>query len=240
MNKHSSIVISGVGQRLGFFLARAFLNEGYHVIGTYRKQRDELKQLSCLGAELYCCDFYIGDQVDGFISAVQKQHQQLRAIIHNASEWLDDRQPWFEVMDKMMKVHVSSPFQISMQLAPLLQASDSDFADIIHISDYVASTGSKKHAAYAASKAAVDNLSLSLAAKFAPKIKVNSIAPSLIQFNNDDGENYRERTLKKSLIPSEAGYAEIKNSVSYLLGSAYITGSIVTVNGGRHICRQSC
>ena len=52
-------------------------------------------------------------------------------------------------------------------------------SDIIHITDYVVERGSDKHIAYAASKAALDNMTRSFARKLAPEIKVNAIAPSL-------------------------------------------------------------
>jgi dihydromonapterin reductase/dihydrofolate reductase len=47
----------------------------------------------------------------------------------------------------------------------------------------VVERGSDKHIAYAASKAALDNMTRSFARKLAPEIKVNAIAPSLIMFN---------------------------------------------------------
>ena len=50
-------------------------------------------------------------------------------------------------------------------------------SDIIHFTDYVVERGSDKHIAYAASKAALDNMTRSFARKLAPEVKVNSIAP---------------------------------------------------------------
>lgn len=78
-----------------------------------------------------------------------------------------------------MQVHVSAPCQINLALAPLLRAEGSGKADIIHVGDHVSERGSRKHMAYAASKAA-DNLTLSFSANLAPGVKVNSIAPALV------------------------------------------------------------
>ena len=60
--------------------------------------------------------------------------------------------------------------------------------------------GSDKHIAYAASKAALDNMTRSFARKLAPEVKVKSIAPSLILFNEHDDAEYRQQALNKSLM----------------------------------------
>ncbi len=134
-----------------------------------------------------------------------------------------------------MKVHVSAPYRINLALEPLLRASSHPHADIIHIGDYVSNRGSRKHIAYAASKAAQDNLTLSFAARFAPEIKVNSIAPALVLFNEGDDEAYRRKALAKSLIQHEGGLDEFQHTIDYLLDSNYVTGRIIHMDGGRHL-----
>ena len=133
----------------------------------------------------------------------------------------------------MMDVHVTAPYRINLALEPQLKAGSP--ADIIHIGDYVSGRGSRKHIAYAASKAAQDNLTLSFAARLAPDVKVNSIAPALILFNEDDDEAYREKTLKKSLMQREGGLDELLHHVDYLMDSGYVTGRVVHMDGGRHL-----
>ena len=110
-----------------------------------------------------------------------------------------------------------------------------EHADIIHIGDYVSSRGSRKHSAYAASKAAMDNLTLSSSARLAPKVKVNSIAPARVLFNEHDDAEYREKTLMKSLMQREAGLHEFQHAVDFLMNSHYVTGRILPVDGGRHL-----
>jgi len=133
----------------------------------------------------------------------------------------------------MMAVHVDAPYRINLALADLLKAGAP--SDIVHLGDYVSGRGSKKHIAYAASKAAQDNLTLSFAALLAPEVKVNSIAPALVLFNEDDDAAYREKTLKKSLMQREGGLDEMQHQVDYLLDSQYVTGRIIHMDGGRHL-----
>ena len=195
-------LITGVGKRAGFHLAKRFLQRGMPVIGTYRTRYERLSDLQNLGADLHACDFNRREDVDDLIYAIRSQYPRLRGIIHNASDWVgeDSEVPLHQVMERMMRVHAGVPYEINHRLAPLLQACEDEHADIVHISDYVASRGSKKHIAYAASKAAQDNLTLSFAAKLAPKVKVNSLAPALLLFNEGDSPAYRVKALGKCLM----------------------------------------
>lgn len=236
----ANVLITGVSQRIGLHLAQSLINSGYHVIGLYRTMRPGVEKLQESGAELYQLDLYQNENVDLLISQLQTKHSALRCIIHNASEWISDKVYDASTFDKLFQIHVHVPYKLNMALVPMLRDSDSEFADIIHFSDYAASIGSAKHSAYAASKAALDNLTLSFATRFAPKIKVNSIAPGLILFNEHDTADYRERALQKSLIQREGGVEEIEQAVSYLLESRFVTGRVLPVDGGRHLVKKKC
>src|SRR5690606_11865287 len=108
-------------------------------------------------------------------------------------------------------------------------------SDIIHITDYVIEKGSDHHIAYAASKAALDGMTRSFAKRFAPLIKVNSIAPSLLMFQDDDDLEYRKKTLAKSALGVEPGPQVIADALLYLLNNHYMTGRVIALDGGRNI-----
>jgi len=154
--------------------------------------------------------------------------------VHNASEWLAET-PGDEAgqFTRMFSVHMLAPYLINLHCAPLLHASE--VADIVHISDDVTRKGSSKHIAYCASKAGLESLTLSFAARFAPRIKVNGIAPALLMFQPTDDAAYRANVLAKSALGIEPGAEVIYQSLRYLLDSTYVTGTTLTVNGGRHV-----
>ncbi len=94
-------------------------------------------------------------------------------------------------MVAMLQIHVYTPHLLNLLLEPCLLGHGQGSANIIHLTDYVVEKGSDKHIAYAASKAALDNMTRSFACKLAPEVKVNAIVPALIIFNPDDDEAYR-------------------------------------------------
>jgi dihydromonapterin reductase/dihydrofolate reductase len=232
----SPILITGAAQRIGLALVQHFVKNQQPVIMTYRSRHHIIDELEQQGVICIQSDFEDADAVNTLVANIKAHTNSLKAIIHNASSWdCEAKNPDHEhLFDSMIRIHAKVPYLLNMALSDLLLACDG-IADIIHLTDYVVETGSAKHIAYAASKATLDNLSKSFAAKFAPHIKVNAIAPSLIIFNEHDSPEYKEKTLKKSLMAIEPGCREIVNSIELLLNSHYITGRSLQVDGGRHL-----
>lgn len=228
------ILITGASRRVGLHCAQRLLADGQPVIISYRSERPEVQQLRALGAVAIHGDFSSEAGVMDFIAQLKSQTKSLRAIVHNASEWLAETPGnEAEVFTRMFSVHMLAPYLINLHCEPLLHQCE--VADIIHISDDVTRKGSSKHIAYCASKAGMDSLTLSFAARFAPRIKVNGIAPALLMFQPDDDCAYRARALAKSAMGIEPGPDVIYQSLRYLLDSPYVTGTTLTVNGGRHV-----
>ncbi|WP_397378093.1 dihydromonapterin reductase [Pseudomonas sp.] len=228
------ILITGASQRIGLHCAQRLLADGYPVIVTYRTLRPAIEELKAAGAITLQADFANEGQILAFIEQLKSHTDSLRAIVHNASDWHAET-PGDEAaaFTQLFNVHMLAPYLINLHCEGLL--AQSAVADIIHLSDDVARKGSANRPAYCASKAGLDNLTLSFAARFAPRIKVNGIAPALIMFNPDDDAAYREKTLKKSALSIEPGPEVIYQSVRYLLDNPYVTGTTLTINGGRHL-----
>lgn len=230
------ILITGGTQRLGLAIAEDLLAQSHKVIITYRTPKPAVEHLKNLGATLVQADFSTQQGIERAIAEIKSVTSGLRGIIHNASDWAAesaDTSP-AELMNKMMAVHVHAPYQFNLALQSWLQSTEG-FADIIHMTDFVQEVGSTKHIAYSASKAALHNLTLSFARQFAPQIKVNSIAPALLMYNEWDDEAYRQKAPNRSLLKHVPGAVEAVKAVNYLLNSEFITGQTIHLNGGRHL-----
>lgn len=228
------ILITGASQRIGLHCAIRLLEAGQPVIISYRSERPALDLLRERGALTLQADFASEAGIMAFIETLKSHTDNLRAIVHNASDWLTETSGnEAAVFQQMVNVHMLAPYLINLHCEPLLRRSTP--ADIIHISDDVVRAGSAKRPAYCASKAGLDSLTLSFAARFAPAIKVNGIAPALIQFNEGDDAAYRAKRLAESALGIEPGAEVIYQSLRYLLDNPYVTGTTLAVNGGRHL-----
>ena len=228
------ILITGAGQRVGLHCAQRLLADGYAVIFTYRSEKSGVQTLLDLGATALFADFSNEAGILDFIQRLKARTHSLRAIVHNASAWLEETpQTETSAFMHMFSVHMLAPYLINLHCSELLERSSP--ADIVHITDDVTRKGSSKHIAYCATKAGLDSLTLSFAAKLAPQIKVNGIAPALLMFNPDDDAAYRTKALAKSVLGIEPGAEVIYQGLRYLLDNPYVTGTTLTVNGGRHL-----
>ncbi|SHM75809.1 dihydromonapterin reductase / dihydrofolate reductase [Pseudomonas asturiensis] len=228
------ILITGASQRVGLHCAQRLLEQGQPVIISYRSERPSVDELRRAGAVALKGDFSTEAGIMAFIAELKSHTDSLRAIVHNASEWLTETPgDEAEQFAQMFSVHMLAPYLINLHCASLLHVSE--VADIVHISDDVTRKGSSKHIAYCASKAGLESLTLSFAARLAPRIKVNGIAPALLMFQPKDDAAYRANALAKSALGIEPGAEVIYQSLRYLLDSTYVTGTTLTVNGGRHV-----
>jgi dihydromonapterin reductase/dihydrofolate reductase len=229
------ILVTGGAQRLGLAIAEHLCQseQTQKLIITYRTKKPSVDALSAKGVVALYADFSTNEGIADFIKALRAETTQLKAIIHNASDWDSEKgnSDYAHLFSKMMQVHASAPYQINMACKDMLIEG----ADLIHMTDYVQDTGSNKHIAYAASKAALHNLTLSFASMLAPSVKVNSIAPSLLMFNKDDSEQYKAKALSKSILGICPGAQEAVNAVDFILNSQYLTGQVIHLNGGRHL-----
>ncbi|ADZ90587.1 dihydromonapterin reductase [Marinomonas mediterranea] len=240
MREKLPILVTGGTQRLGLAIVHALLRNGYELIVTYRTPKASVDELRKMGVRCIRSDFENANCIAELVETITQDCQGLRAIIHNASDWqAEDEVSYSALIERMFKIHVNAPYELNMAFSELLKhaacSGEDQSADIIHFTDYVAEKGSDKHIAYSSSKAALANLTLSFAKKLSPHVKVNSIAPSLLKFNDKDDEEYRAKALAKSLMQIEPGEQEAVAAVEYILSSRYMTGRTIALDGGRHL-----
>lgn len=233
----SPILITGGAQRLGRHCAERLVEEGHPVIISYRRERPELDELRARGIVTLQADFASEAGILDFIARLKAETSSLRAIVHNASDWAPDStgEDAGSNFERLFRIHMLAPYLINLQCRELLEACGEPQRDIVHMTDYVVQKGSRKHAAYAATKAGLDNLTLSFAAMYAPSIQVNAIAPALIMLNQGDSEAYVEKARAKSAMRMIPGPGVIYQSLRYLLDNRYVTGVTLPVDGGRHL-----
>ncbi len=234
----NTVLITGGAQRLGLYNAERLAEAGYHVIVSYRTERPALAELKAAGVTPLQADFSAVDGILRFIETLRTTTRQLRAVVHNASAWLPDEvvadRP--QAFLELVNVHMLAPYLINLQCADLLlQGPTEEPRDIIHMTDYAIQKGSAKHAAYVATKAGLESLTRSFAKRYAPRIKVNAIAPALIKFNEGDDENYRAKALKKSALQIEPGEHVVWQALQFILENRYLTGAVIPMDGGRHL-----
>jgi len=233
-----AILVTGAGRRVGLHLAQRLLAAGHPVIAHSHHESEAVNELRAKGALSIASDLTDGKALPALVQFVEGHVQSLRAIIHNASIFeitsaeVDNAVAQFQ---RMVAIHAIAPFYLNNCLVSLLHACREEHADIIHITDIYADNPNDRFDAYCASKAASQNLALSFAKKFAPKVKVNVIQPGPILFQDWHGQELRSQILAETLLKKEGGVESVGLAAEAILANNYQTGAIVVVDGGRHL-----
>jgi dihydromonapterin reductase / dihydrofolate reductase len=233
-----AVLVTGAGQRVGFHLIQRMLAQGRSVIAHYRTLTEGVSLLQCQGVLCVTADLATEAGVHHLIASVRSATSSLRAVVHNASAFEATAPTVSEALrqfDVFYAVHMRTPFALNLAFADLLAKCSEKRADIIHITDIYADNPNYTFDIYCATKAGLQNLTLSFAKRLAPKVKVNAIQPGPVLFKEWHDLQARKRVLKDTLLGEEGGVEAIGLAVEALFANHYQTGAIVAVDGGRRL-----
>ena len=227
-------LIFGATGSVGSSLAEQLKNSG-NDIHLVARNETEVKVI----AEKLGCSYTVVDVLeDGFIEKVKTDVNEIKGIAYCVGSI--DLKPLRMVteadMNKCMKLNLYSAVEIIKGYQDSLKKNK---GSIVLFSTVAAQRGFTNHTIIASAKAAVEGLTVTLAAEFAPNVRVNCIAPSLTK------SKIAEPMLKNTAIAEGIAKAhplkrlgEGKDSASlakFLITdeSSWITGQIIAVDGGR-------
>jgi 3-oxoacyl-[acyl-carrier protein] reductase len=241
-------VVTGSSSGIGAATAVGLAKLGCDVVVHYRRSRDEAEQVAvavrAAGARATVvagdtavdadCRRIVGAAVESFgrLDILVNSAGTTKFIKHSDLDGVTD-DVWRNIMD----VNVKGPFQcIRAAREPMTRAGG---GQVVNIASIAGIKGTGSSVPYAASKAALINMTISLARALAPTIRVNAVAPGFIAgrwLQEGLGENYEAvlaRTEKKLPTGRVSTPDDIADAVlSLLTGSQNVTGQTLTVDGG--------
>jgi len=138
-----------------------------------------------------------------------------------------------EHLRRMTAIHVTGPLMLLKELEPKMR----DGSGVVLLSSVAAFRGSYDPG-YATAKAAVTGLGRSLAREWAPRTRVNVLAPGLIENTpvfDAMTEDFRRRHLASTPLQRLATAEECASAVGFLLTHTHLTGVVLQMDGGQHL-----
>ena len=238
-------MVTGASQGIGRACAVAIAKAGAHVALAARnaaKLAEVAAEIEAAGGKAmpFEMDLASEESIKAVTKAVVAQYGKLEILVNNGGITRDN------LMLRMKLADWNAVLQTNLTGAFLLtQAASSSmlkarWGRIINISSVVGETGQAGQANYAASKAGLIGLTMSLARELASRnITVNAVAPGYISTPMTDVLNDQQRSAMLTQIPLDrAGTPEDVAAAVVFLASdqaGYITGHVLDVNGGMHM-----
>ncbi|MCV6590474.1 MAG: SDR family oxidoreductase [Marinobacterium sp.] len=244
------ILITGGGRGIGAQTARLAAERGYRVCISYRENiaaADRLlRELRAGGysADAFCCDVSCEAQVLALFQWLDHFPGRLAALVNNAG--LLETQMRLDQMDvgrlhRVMNTNVIGSFLCAREAVRRMSTLHGGSGGaIVNLSSAAARLGAPdEYIDYAASKGAIDSMTLGLSKEVAAEgIRVNAVRPGLINtdIHASGGEPGRVGRLASSVPMQRGGEAvEVAQSILWLLSdeASYVNGALLDVTGGR-------
>ncbi|MBI5242019.1 MAG: SDR family oxidoreductase [Elusimicrobia bacterium] len=232
-------LVTGGARRLGRAISLALARAGADVVVHCHRSVAEagalVRELRGLGRGAWVERAALDDAAQAeelFAAASRSAGGRLDILVNNASIFPKGRLGELDPadLDRNIRVNAFVPFVLGRALARerrggcVVNMLDS------RIMDYDA-----EHAAYHISKRVLATMTRMMALEFAPRVRVNAVAPGLVLPPPGEDDAYLKRFKRTNPLERHGSAEEVAEAVLFLARSGFITGQTVFVDGGRHM-----
>lgn len=245
-------IITGSARGVGAATAKLLAGKGYNVVINFSKNEagaaEVQKTCAASGADTLVCraDVSIDEDCRKMVDETVRRWGRIDTLVNNAGATKYVAHHKLEGLTKddflrLYSVNVVGPFQMIRAVVPHMKKLGK--GSIVNIASLSGVTAEGSSVAYCASKAALLNMSVSLARVLGPEIRINSVCPGFIQ-----GEWGREglgpalyeksKAFLENKVPLKitATPDQITTTVLYLIeDAALMTGETLLLDGGQHL-----
>jgi NAD(P)-dependent dehydrogenase (short-subunit alcohol dehydrogenase family) len=234
------VVISGASSGIGLESARMLASRGAEVCLTARRTGplDAAAEGIGDGAWAWPCDVSDRNSVAALAAEIKNRWGAVDGLVNNAGiapmarldETTDD------IWDEAFAINVRGPFLLCRELGALLHEGVS--SSVVNVSSNLAERAIPGMAAYNASKAALNQLTRSLALEWAPQVRVNAIMPAVVDtpIHASRGLSSEEVEAMGKIHPMKrvGQPQDVAAMIVFLLSdaSSWMTGTVIPVDGG--------
>lgn len=239
-----SAVVTGATRGLGHAFARALAEAGANIliVGRDAAAADKVRrEVSALGVEVevLIADLTKRAEVEGMVTTAVARFERIDVLVNNAGACI--HRPALEVTeaewDHVMNTNLRALWTVSQCVgAQMVEQGGGSIVNIGSISGLIVNRP-QWQPAYNASKAAVHQLTKSLAAEWAPwGIRVNAMAPGYVKTDMSpvDEPRFRGRWIEDAPMQRYATADELGPAMVFLASdaSSFVTGSVLVIDGG--------
>ena len=244
-------IITGSATGLGATVARQLAAKGGCVVINYTRSETEARataaECQALGGEALLCQADVSVDADcrrmaaaaldqwGRIDGLVNNAAQSKIVPHTDLEGLSG-----EDFQRIFGVNVIGAYQMVRAVTPAMQSQGK--GAVVNVSSGSGFSGTGSSIAYAASKAALNVMTFSLARALAPEIRVNAVCPGVMQTRwwreglGDGYDAFIQRYAESAPLKTAGTTEAVADPVVWLLeGAEHVTGETILVDAGSHL-----
>lgn len=241
-------IVTGAGTGVGRATALALAEAGCSVAVNYSRSKDAAQAVAAeaashgVNAIAVQADVANDDDCRRLVQTAVDSFGRVDVLVNNAGTTSfiphhDLDAVTMETWHNIMGVNLIGPFQMARAAAGALKAGGA--GQIVNVSSVAGVYATGSSIPYCASKAALNNLTITLARVMGPEVQVNTVCPGFIDGSwlqegfGDAFEAIKQSVVDKSLLRAVCTPDDVKDAIfGFLLGSKLTTGEIVVVDGG--------
>lgn len=231
------VLVTGGAKRLGAAIARACAMVGWRVVIHYGGSRDEAETLAAeLGGATVQGD--LGDvagAADLFTRAVEAAQAPIDALVNSASSFEEDRP---EAIDAALAARLHAINCVTPARLTAALAAQGREGAVVNLLDQKLANPNPDYFSYSLSKYALAGATTMLAQAFAPRVRVNAVAPGLTLRSGEQSDAEFDRVARANLLERAVGAEEVAAGVVYLLGARSVTGQTLFVDSGQRFLKR--
>ncbi len=238
-----AVIISGGSRGLGLTLVRHYLSKGHNVASFSRKRSDAVSTLAQdhpSSFQFTEVDAAHAESLRQFVADVKTRFEKIDSLINNAGLAHDRVLPLMtdDQIEQMLDVNLKASLILSRECARIMLTQSK--GTIVNISSIIAQRGFSGLAAYAATKAGMIGMTKSLARELGPRgIRVNAVAPGFLdtEMSGSLEDRQRDQIIRRTPLGRLGTTEDVVSTVHFLTSEAsqFITGQVITVDGGASI-----
>lgn len=239
--KDKTALITGGAHRVGKAITMALAEAGANVIINYHSSGEAARQTAAeaesLGVNALPIQADVSDyeQVQRMVTTAAERFGPIDILVNSASYFkpasfpMDDLENWHRTTGTV----INGSFYCANLIAPMMLEKGA--GAIINIVDLSAWEAWPNFTPHSVGKAALLALTRQLALELAPAIRVNAIAPGPVLPPPHFSQAQTERVAQRTLLERWGAPEDVSEAVIFLIRANYITGEVLTVDGGERI-----
>ena len=238
-------LITGGATRLGLafanFLAKAGYDIALHYNGSAVAAKLAVKNIEDLG--VLCATFQADLSESDPTQLIRKAAENfpnLTVLVNSASVYdaATINNTTMELLQKQFTVNLFAPFMLTQAFAKMCSIRADSKGVVINILDNKISFQQHSYAAYLLSKKSLADFTHLAAIEYAPSIRINAIAPGVILPGAERTSDYLAWRTQGIPMKKQGKVEHLLSAMNYLLTNEFVTGQILTVDGGEGIDHQ--